>query len=366
MANFTTNESEISIPVNNPYLPISLKVCAGIVLVTSAIFGIIGNMFTCAVVYRKAPMRSAINLLLTNIAFADLVLSVMITPVTFYKLVRPDVYIHVNVCIILSVVKDTFIAVMSYTLLTISVDRFLIIVYKKDRLCVHMAKQCTGVIWCVALVFTSLQFLSTIRNTMIFDNTFCDHDYPYSVSVTASYTTILTTVTFYIPALVMFYLYASILRTVQLSSKRVHNHCGTTISVSVTQYSNKLGLPPVATPYRFTGDFNAKRRAFGTILILYIALLACWMPYIVRRTADDLIGASKSRDIAIHFVFIAIGLSKCAVYPLILCFRNKKFRTACMRVLPSSVRFSTKCLRIKSRRISPKTVYECSEDDSRV
>lgn len=352
--------------VHNVSYSIGLKISLGIFLISITIIGFLGNMLTCIIVYRKQPMRSAINLLLTNIAFTDIVLSVFTVPFIFYRLLRPDGDISHNVCITQSVVKDAMVTVMSYTLVVISADRFLIIVYKKDRLCATMAKTYTISIWCLALFFTLPQYFSRFRNTLIFDTIFCGWEKSFSVDIRVVYTLTLTSVTFYVPAIVMFYIHAFILRTVQLSLKTIHNHPGTAVTVSVTQYSNRLGLPPILAPYRVTGDFSAKRRAFGTILILYVTLFICWLPYIVKRTVDDFIGKSKSRDVTICIVLMTIGLSKGALYPVILCFRNKKFRTACLRIFPTQINFPTRCLKLKSRRISPKTVYEYSESETRI
>lgn len=365
MADIPTNGTYDELERNTTDISVTFQACFGCVLISVAFIGVLGNVLTCTIVYRKAPMRSAINLLLTNIASADLVLSVIIAPLTSYRLFRPNDVIDLNVCIVISVIKDTMIAVTSYTLLIVSADRFLIIVHKKDRLSVATAKTYTVLVWCVSVFLALPQFLSTIKQTVIFDNTFCSRTSLFHVDVQTAYTLILTSVTFYLPMLVMFYLYASILRTVQLSSKRIHNHSGGAVSVSVTQYSNKLGLPPVVTPYRFTGDFNAKRRAFGTILILYVALLCCWLPYIAKRTEESLLGSPVPRDLAVSFVLITFGLMKSALYPLILCFRNKKMRTACLRYFPTQLNIPTRCLRIRSRRISPKTVYECRDSESR-
>ena len=362
-SSYITNET-----ANDDIKDVSLtfKVCLGILLVSVSSIGILGNVLTCAIVYRKTPMRSAINLLLTNIASADFILSAVTTSFTFYRLLEPYSAIHLNVCIIVSVVKDVMVAVTSYTLLVVSADRFLIIVYKKDRLCVASAKTYTACVWCLSIVLALPQFISTIKKTVIYDNVFCSKVEPFYVNIQTAYTLIFLSVTFYFPLAVMFYLYASILRTVQLSSKRVSNHNGLAVSVSVTQYSNKMGLPPVATPYRFTGDFNAKRRAFGTILILYLAFAGCWLPYIAKRTEISLTGGYTSRDIDVSFVMMTIGLIKCALFPLILFFRNKRMRTACFRWFSCRICKPTGCLIIKSRRISPKTVYECCDSETRI
>ncbi|XP_045199063.2 high-affinity lysophosphatidic acid receptor-like [Mercenaria mercenaria] len=332
-------------------------------LLLSMLLSLLGNTFTCLIVYRKKPMRSAINLLLTNIATSDLILTLAVAPFVLYNMLKTNISVF-GMCVCFSVLKDACICVTSYTLLVISVDRYLIIVHRKDRLCPKMAKGIILIIWFGSVCISIPQFLSFAKEEFVtFDKIFCYDSVSVSISnFRLSYALILLSVTFYIPVVVMFYLYAAILRTVQLSSKRIHNHSGSTVSISVTQYSSKLGLPTVAVPYRFTGDFNAKRKAFGTILLIFITLFCCWLPY----TTNRIITLGASRQILVETILLTLGFLKSALYPIIFCARNKKFRVACRRFLPSSLQIPKTCIQRKQRRVDPKSVYKCSEFETRI
>jgi hypothetical protein len=284
-----------------------------------------------------------------------------VTPFLVYSLLKTEVSI-LGACVTLSMLKDTCICVASYTLLVISVDRYLIIVHRRDRLCSKVARMVIFSIWIGSICMNSLQFLSFIgEDYETFDSVFCNSYRSQKVSnYRIFYTNILLLIIFYIPVVVMFYLYASILRTVQLTSKRIHNHSGSSVSISVTQYSSKLGLPTVAVPYRFTGDFNAKRKAFGTILILFVTLFCCWLPYTTSRAIS---GFYRHR--LTDIVLLTLGFLKSALYPVIFCARNKKFRVACRRFLPNQIRIPKSCLHRKQRRVNPRILYKCSEYETR-
>lgn len=332
-------------------------------LLLSVTLSILGNTITCFIVYRKKPMRSAINLLLTNIASADLVMSLTVAPFVMCNLLYIDISALVA-CICFSVLKDTSFSVASYTLLVISIDRYLIIVHRKDRLSPKFAKVIIFVIWCGSVFINVPKFFGFISDELIaIDRLICSYEIEHSLTnYKLAYILILLSVIFYIPVVIMFYMYGAILRTVRQSSKRIHNHSGSAVSISVTQYSSKLGLPTVAMPYRFAGDFNAKRKAFGTILLLFITLFFCWFPY----TTSKLLTVNDRGNLLTETVLLTAGFLKSALYPVIFCARNKKFRTACLRFMPSSIKIPKTCLERKQRRVNPKVLYQCSESESRI
>ncbi|XP_052808265.1 high-affinity lysophosphatidic acid receptor-like [Mya arenaria] len=361
LGNLTSGADLYEASVN---LSLGDRIILGTILLFTTCCSAVGNVFTCVIVYRKRPMRSAINLLLTNIACADLLLALTLMPFTLYQLAAPSSDVALNVCICLSVVKDSAVSVAACTLLVISMDRFLIIVFRRDRLSVLVAKCCMAVIWALSVSLASVQFLSNVEGFVVHDDFLCKDNRGYSKSSLA-YTTSLVTLTFFLPMVVMFYLYATILRTVQLTSKKIHNHSGSTVNVSVTQYSSQLGLPPVAHPYRVNGDFDAKRRAFGTIIILYVTSLMCWLPYMAKRISINNNNNDESQSDPVNVFFLIIGCLKSALYPVFYCARNRRFRRACSGVLPSKPRLPKRTFRIKSRRVNPKVIYEMSEIETR-
>ncbi|KAH3706884.1 hypothetical protein DPMN_066275 [Dreissena polymorpha] len=322
---------------------------------------IVGNTITCVIVYRKTVMRTAKNLLLTNIALSDIVLSCTVMPFLIFKTVFPERLVDLRLCVSISMIKDVLVAVSTFTLMIISADRFLIVVHKKDRLTVPVSKLCITGTWAVAILFTMVQLESNSREAILHDLLFCYQHAPSS-RIAVIYTVTFVTLTFIIPLAVMFYLFATILRTVQLICKKVHIHTGSNLNIAVTQYSSKIGLPPVATRYTFMGDFEAKRRAFGTIFLLFITLFICWVSYMSERIFRNT-GSNEhtSGDLIVELIFISIGFMKSALYPVIFCARNRRFRSACGRIFTIKLCLFTKCVVLKSRRIRPRNLYVCPE-----
>lgn len=346
------------------HVPLFPRAILCVVILLSLAVGIIGNVFTCFIVYRKKRMRSAINILLTNIACVDLISACTVMPFIVCELLDAGISVF-GACVCLSVLKDTCVCVASYTLLVISVDRYLIIVLRKDRLCPKVARFMIAIIWGCSVFLSAPQFFSFIDFEFITsDMILCYNRKPHTLSAYVSgYIRVLMSVTVYVPVGIMFYMYSAILRTVQLSSKRIHNHSDSAVSVSVTQYNSKLGLPIVAVPFRFTGDFKEKRKAFGTILLLYMTSLCCWLPY----TTYKVITIGSSGQILTETILLSLGFLKGTLYPIIFCARNDKFRLACLLFLPTSIRIpKTACMERKQRRVDPKTLYQCSEIETRI
>jgi len=361
-ANITEGVSQFE-RTNVDASPLWLRCSLATLLVIVASVSVAGNVCTCVIVYRKRAMRSAINLLLTNIACADILLSVVAMPLVTYNLVTLDDRVTGNVCLAASVSTDAAVGVACGTLLIISADRFFIIVHKRDRLSVWVAKATIVGTWTASVALASLQLLSGTLDTALYDTTAC-WAVPgvNSESASTGYTVTLVTIVFFLPMVLILYLFASIIRTVQLTSKKVHIYSGSELCVSVTQYSSKLGLPIEAKPCRFAGHFDAKRRAFKTILLLCVTVLFCWLPHMIERmSATTASVPSNSGNRTVAMVFLVFGFSKSALYPVIFCVRNTRFRRACLHMVPTAIKLPKRAFRIRSTRVNPRIFYEVSE-----
>lgn len=136
------SENSTTVPSQSAHGGISLplQVLFSAVMVVIALISFLGNFIVCLMVYQKAAMRSAINILLASLAFADMMLAIINMPFALITInttywIFGDIFCRVSAMFFwLFVIEGVVI------LLIISIDRFLIIVQRQDKLNPYRAK----------------------------------------------------------------------------------------------------------------------------------------------------------------------------------------------------------------------------------
>ncbi|KAG9259432.1 high-affinity lysophosphatidic acid receptor-like [Astyanax mexicanus] len=354
-----TNLTELQGATRTP-LSITVKVALSVVMVVIITVGFLGNSVVCLIVYQKPAMRSAINLLLATLAFTDIMLSLFCMPVTAVTVVSEDWLFGPDFCRITVMLYWLFVLEGVAILLIISVDRFLIIVRRQDKLTSSRARLLIVGSWllsfCLALPsaasWTDMEPLGSNPRRCILG---------YIESIPErGYTVLLAAAVFFIPVSVMLFSYLRILNTVRRNALRIHNH-----TCPGQEQGGKAALAVLRRPPQLSVDMSFKTRAFTTILILFIGFSVCWLPH----TALGLLAAFSPRFyLSTEFYQAGVGalwLSylKAVFNPAVYCWRIRKFREACEEFVPRSCRLPRVPGRSR-RRVRPCSIYVCAETQS--
>ncbi|KAL3883789.1 hypothetical protein ACJMK2_030020 [Sinanodonta woodiana] len=350
-----TNETET---YDFSEIPLEVKIPFAFILLIIIAIGCGGNMIAFLLVYKKTSMRSAINLLLANMALADMFLGIVSMPFIFSTIVS-KLHIHgIITCVCFSTLQNIFVSVSISTLMTISVDRYLIIVHRRDKLTPRSAKVLIGMSWTVSSILFIFPMFFILITTSKLDDMICVI-ISRTTTIYSAYHIVIAIAVFFVPFSVMTYTYSRIQITVRKNARRIHVSHGSSISVSVTQYSCKLGLPAIVKPYKGVADLNFKRRAFKTIFILFFTCVLFWLPYAIYLT---LVGSASTRQREIAIIaLICVGFTKSASNPIIYAARIKKYREACFKILPLPPKIPISLRVITKKRVNPGSLYECSE-----
>ncbi|KAI5108875.1 putative G-protein coupled receptor 45 [Silurus meridionalis] len=353
MLNYVTNVTGLQETSNLP-LPVSLKIVLSVIMVVIIATGFLGNAIVCLVVYQKPAMRSAINLLLATLAFSDIMLSLFCMPVTAVTVVSDDWCFGLDFCRITLVLYWLFVLEGVSILLIISVDRFLIIVQRQDKLTPSRARLLITASWffsfCLALPAAgSVPTLKASRCVL-----------GYIESPNRGYTLLMVNAAFFVPVSVMLVSYLRILNTVRRNALRVHNH-----TFPSPEHGGKVSLPVLRRPPQLNVDMSFKTRAFSTILILFVGFSVCWLPHTVLGL---LVAFNQKFYTSGEFYAASVGalwLSyvKAVFNPVVYCWRIRKFREACDEFVPRSFRMP----RLRARggpRVRPCSIYVCAESQS--
>ncbi|XP_030638723.1 probable G-protein coupled receptor 63 [Chanos chanos] len=340
-------------------LPLQIFFCFVIICILLVAF--LGNIVVCLMVYQRSAMRSAINILLASLAFADMMLAVLNMPFAMVTAVTTKWIFGDAFCRVSAMFFWLFVIEGAVILLIISIDRFLIIVQKQDKLSPHRAKVLIVVSWIISFCFSfplaiglpSLQIPSRAPQC-VFGYT-SDQGYH-------AYVVLVTLVFFFVPFLVMLYTFMGILNTIRHNAIRIHSQ---TDSICLSQAS-KLGLMSLQRPFQMNIDMSFKTRAFTTILILFSVFTVCWAPFTTYSLVSTFSSGFyyKENFFEVSTWLLCLCYLKSALNPLIYYWRIKKFRDACLDLMPKYFKFIPQLPGHTKRRIRPSAIYVCGEHRS--
>ena len=239
-------------------------------------------------------------------------------------------------------------------LTAISVDRYLIIVLRKDKLTSQKAKVLIAALWGASLAIAIPPCFGWglyINYTPLIQCTLQESDdAPHTAYITIAYSAV-----FFAPSLTMAFCYLRIYHKVRMNLRRIANYP----AVVNTATAIKLGLhlsnaPPPSVNMSF------KTRAYKTVLILYLVYVLCWAPYCMCFLIWNLKGTVHKWYTWGSGVII-IGYLNTALNPIIYFWRIRKFKEACRELLPKLSKWIPG-LRVRTRRrINPSRAYEVTE-----
>lgn len=190
-------------------------------LTACVVISVLGNGVMCLLVNRKAAMRSAINLLLTSVSVSNLLLSTTCLPLLVTTVALEEWIFGYTVSRLVASLNALFVAASVNALLAISLDRYLIIVRRRDRLTPERAKGLIAVMWGLALI---VAMPPAVGGGLY---------YPYSMwgskcttlQADLSYVIVLDLVMFFLPMIAMMYAYVCIIQSVRHNLSQVGQGC---------------------------------------------------------------------------------------------------------------------------------------------
>ncbi|XP_026197913.1 probable G-protein coupled receptor 63 [Anabas testudineus] len=340
---------------------VPLQVFFCFVMVAILLVALLGNVVVCLMVYQRSAMRSAINILLASLAFADMMLAILNMPFALVTVLTTKWIFGEVFCRVSAMLFWFFVMEGVAILLIISIDRFLIIVQKQDKLSPQRAKLLIVVTWGLSFIFSFPLAVGSPPLQIPPRAPQCVFGYSTEPGYRA-YVLILLLVFFFIPFMVMLYTFMGILNTIRHNAIRIHSHPD---SICLSQAS-KLGLLSLQRPFQMNIDMSFKTRAFATILILFSVFTVCWAPFTAYSLVTTFNSGFYHKDSFFQISTWVLWLCylKSALNPLIYYWRIKKFRDACLDLMPKYFKFLPQLPGNTKRRIQPSAVYVCGEHRS--
>ncbi|XP_039088504.1 probable G-protein coupled receptor 45 [Hyaena hyaena] len=343
--------------------PAPLRISLAIIMMLMIVVGFLGNAVVCIIVYQRPAMRSAINLLLATLAFSDIMLSLCCMPFTAVTLITVHWHFGDYFCRLSATLYWFFVLEGVAILLIISVDRFLIIVQRQDKLNPRRAKRIIAVSWALSFCVSAPSLAGRTSVEVPARAPQCVLGYT-EFAAERAYVVALVVAVFFVPFGVMLCSYLCILHTVRKNAIRVHNQSD---SLDLRQLT-RAGLRRLQRQQQVSLDLSFKTKACTTILILFVGFSLCWLPHSIYSLLSVFSRRfyCSSSFYTTSSCVLWLSYLKSVFNPIVYCWRIKKFREACIELLPQTFQILPKVPERIRRRIQPSTVYVCNENQSAV
>ncbi|CAD6233774.1 GSCOCG00007270001-RA-CDS [Cotesia congregata] len=292
--------------------------CVAYMLVFS--IGLVGNSFVIAVVYRSPRMRTVTNFFIVNLAVADVLVIVFCLPATLVGNILVPWVLGRFMCKTVSYIQGVSVAASVYSLVAVSLDRFLAIWWPmKCQITKRRARMIIVVIWFIALTATSpwLLFFDLIKYGDDPEMRFCVERWPRPQD---------GTLFFLIGNLLLCYVLPMILISL----------CYILIWIKVW----RRNIPTDTKDAQMERiQQKSKVKVVKMLVVVVILFVLSWLPLYVIFARIKLGGEQAEWEEEVQMIATPIaqwlGSSNSCINPILYAFFNKKYRRGFMAILKS-------------------------------
>ncbi|ELK28289.1 5-hydroxytryptamine receptor 4 [Myotis davidii] len=308
---------------------------------------ILGNLLVMVAVCRDRQLRKIkTNYFIVSLAFADLLVSVLVMPFGAIELVQ-DIWIYGEMFCLVRTSLDVLLTTASiFHLCCISLDRYYAIccqplVYRNKMTPLRIALMLGGC-WVIPMFISFLPIMQGWNNIGIIDlegipkprlgedlHVIEKRKFPQSSNstycvfmVNKPYAITCSVVAFYIPFLLMVLAYYRIYVTAKEHAHQI-------------QMLQRAGAPsegrPQPTDQHSTHRMRTETKAAKTLCIIMGCFCLCWAPFFVTNIVDPFVDYTVPGQVWTAFLWL--GYINSGLNPFLYAFLNKSFRRAFLIIL---------------------------------
>ena len=300
-------------------MTLSMQVIMTILYALIFPIALLGNSLVLYVVFKRQSMRSVLNLLIVNMAVADLLVTIFIMPYSvvflFVRLQWFGGTFGLILCKTTHFSLTASIAASVITLIVITVDRFVTIVFVwKPCLNLRTSKISLVIIWVVSIAIMGLHLdVYTVAQVIPGDKRyFCYPDWTrMPVDFNKYFAVGMFVILYAFPLVLMAILYSIIMRTLWRGS-----------------FAENAGSG---------GDSNinsSKKRVVKMLVTVTLAFAICWFPlHTIHYYIYFDLESYRCMSMIVILLSLWLGHANSAINPLLYVVFNKTFRRAFLHAL---------------------------------
>ncbi|KAL7295724.1 hypothetical protein TKK_0011069 [Trichogramma kaykai] len=268
--------------------------------------GLIGNLLVFVVVVRNRRMQTVTNLFIANLALSDILLCTMAVPFTPLYTFSGRWVFGEFLCHCLPFAQGMSIYISTFTLTSIAVDRFFVILYPfRPRMKINTCLGIVVLVWLVAAALTAPYGMYMRHYGNEEEHYFCEENWPEE-KVRTIFSVITTSLQFLVPFVVIAICY---------------------VCVSV-KLSNRMRPGNKSSSRREEIDRMKKKKTNNMLILMVVVFVLSWMPLNLINIVEDF--EPKVTDWSYYkvlfFVAHCIAMSSTCYNPFLYTCLNDSFR----------------------------------------
>ena len=309
------------------------------ILVIICAVSIFGNITLFVIFTRRKILRTIANGFLLNLAFADLLVSVLNMPITVVTIVEQRWIFGDRACKFLGFTTMLSFVLSVMSLAMIAINRYFYVVQWKLYPSIFTRRRSVlfvGIVWLICVLLSIPPLFGWAEYRYIPGKSYCF----VSWSSDVYYMYFMLTTCFFGPLCVVFVSYFNILKFTRKAKRRLSRH-SESVKYQVGTETAKENAIPLEHRRRRT-LFNMTQdevKITNTLVIVVAVFLACWTPFAITMFIDVYSPFSLPRPVDISSLLLGYANSMCN--PLVYGIRNQAFRREMFRLYAGC---GSKCL----------------------
>lgn len=300
------------------------------ILVFICTVSILGNISLFFVFTRRKTLRTISNGFLLNLAFADLLVSVLNMPITVVTIIKQRWIFGEFACVLLGFTTMLSFVSSVMSLAMIAINRYYYVVQWKTYPSIFTPRRSVlfaGIVWLLSLLLSIPPLFGWAEYRYITGKSYCFVFWPSDVY----YMYFMLTICFFGPLTVMSLSYFNILRFTREAKRRVDQHKDSVITqqqIQTRQESESYFFERNKRRFRMTQE---EVKITNTLLIVVACFMACWAPFAMTMFFDVYYPHPLPRTVDISTLLLGYANSMCN--PIVYGVRNQAVRSELIRLV---------------------------------
>lgn len=288
----------------------------GVILVFFCTTSILGNLTLFFVVTRRKNLRTISNGFLLNLAFADLLVSVINMPITVATIIEQRWVFGRTACVFLGFTTMLSFVSSVMSLAMIAINRYFYVVQWKTYKSIFTPRRSFifgSIVWLISSLISLPPLFGWAEYRYIPGKSFCFVSWASDVY----YMYFMLTICFFGPLTAMSFSYFHILKFTKQAGKRVQDHR----DAERKRWESELEDERRKKRFRMT---PTEMKLTNTLLIVVACFMFCWSPFAITMFFDVYYPHPLPRIIDISTLLLGYANSMCN--PVVYGIRTQSFK----------------------------------------